>query len=362
MNRRLVFLLAAIITLVVLLPPAYALNEVAIHEIQFTRSSTGDSPHHGQIITTGGLVTALFPAGYVIQEPMSGPWSGVYVADSLNRPVPGSFVILTAKVAELDGMTVLTDISALTVINSGNLLPQPVTVQTPDIAAGSPTAESLEGVLISTGKATVAHVALGGTSWEVRDSSGINARVGNRAGYSYTPQVGNDLAAVHGVIFYVNGAYQIEPRSDNDILPISPRPSVSGIIKLERRNGREGIVVQLSGLPTAVTKSDGSYKISSVPPGTYTVRAYAPGYLVAELKGVQILPGHIISLPPVTLVGGDANGDGQINLLDLTIVARSFGLCPPSDPWADITGDGCVNLTDLVLVSQNYNRVGPIPW
>ena len=94
----------------------------------------------------------------------------------------------------------------------------------------------------------------------------------------------------------------------------------------------------------------------------YTVRAYAPGYLVAERRNVQIMPGNLLTLPPITLSGGDANNDGKVNLQDLIIVARSYGACPPSDYAADITGDGCVNLNDLVLVGQNYNRVGPTPW
>lgn len=362
MTRRFARLLAVALLLIISLPPAHALNEVAIHEIQFTTAPSGDSLYRDHLITTGGLVTALFPDGYVIQEPMSGPWSGIFVADSLNRPRPGSFVTLSGEVVESSGMTILAEISAFNLINSGNNLPGPVTIQTPDIALGSPTAESLESVLIRTGRVTVAGVDPAGNYWEVCDSSGISARIGKRAGYAYTPQVGNDLAAVHGILFFVNGFYQIEPRSDDDVLPTSLRPSVTGVVRLERGDGQAGVVVQLSGLPTAVTQSDGSYTILSVPAGIYTIRAYVPGYLVAERQGIEILPGHTIEMPPVTLLGGDANGDGHINLLDLTLVARNFNQCPPLDPWADITRDGCVNLMDLVLVTKNYHLVGPTPW
>ncbi len=362
MSLRRARLLAALVAVILLLSPAYAINEVAIHEIQYTTAPSGDSPYRGQVITTGGLVTALFPGGYIIQEPMTGPWSGIYVADTQRQPALGSFIVLTAKVVEDNNLTTLTEVSNFMVIQGGNPLPIPVLIRTPDIAFGSPTAESFEGVLVSTGKVTIASVGPGGNTWEIRDSSGVGARVGNRAGYAYRPQPGNDLAAVHGVLFFRDGFYQIEPRSNNDILPISARPDVTGVIHLERRNGRAGVVVQLSGLPTAVTKGDGSYTVSSVPPGVYTIRAYAPGYLVAERRGVQILPGHSITLPIVTLLGGDANSDGRIDLQDLIIVARAYGTRPPSDPWADITGDGWVNLDDLVLVAQNFSRFGPIPW
>jgi hypothetical protein len=368
MNMRLLRIGAALLLLALLMPAAGApsrvgaVTEIAIHQIQYTTAPSGDSPYRGQIVTTGGLVTALYPGGYVLQELLSSPWTGIYVADGQRRPTPGSFVVLTGQVAEVDGMTTLAEISAFTVIQSGNALPAPVLVRTSDIAFGSPNAEPFEGVLLSTGKATTAAVDAGGILWEIADSSGVRARVGNRAGYGYRPQVGADLTAVHGVLFASGGAYQLEPRGDSDILPITQQPGISGVVSLERSDKRAGIIVQLSGLPTAVTKDDGSYALSSVPPGAYTVRAYAPGYLVAERRDVQVLPGNMLTLPPIMLSGGDANNDGQINLQDLVIVARSFGACPPSDAAADINGDGCVNLNDLVLVGKNYGRAGPTPW
>ena len=363
MRRSVIVLIASVTLLTVLMPPAWALNEVAIHEIQYTTDPSGDSPQVGRTITTGGVVTARFADGYVLQEPMSGPWTGIFVADTINHPPLGSFAVLSAVVAEQAGLTVLHSVESLTVINIGNALPQPVIIRAPDIAIGSPTAEQFEGVLVSMGKSAIAAVDAANNTWDIRDSTGLSASVGNRAGYSYVPQVGNDLAALHGVVFFTNGIYRIEPRNDRDILPIAPRPSVTGMVNLERAGLHDGVVVEMSGLASpAVTKSDGSYTIEAVPPGTYTIRAFAPGYLTAERQGVQILPGHTIQLPPLTLAGGDANGDNRINIMDLTIVASNFGQCPPSDLWADITKDGCVNLSDLVLVGQNFGRLGPTPW
>lgn len=361
MNRRLAGALVAALLFAAFLAPSEALNEVAIHEIQFSTDPSGSSRYVGQVVTTGGVVMAVLADGYVIQELLSAPWSGIFVADGNNRPSRGDFVVLTAMVSEQGGMSRLVDLTSFNKINTHNPLPAPITIQTADIGPGAPTAESLEGVLVKLGKVSVESSA-GPNRWQIRDSSGVSAYMGNRAGYGFSVQPGIDLAALQGILFAVDGVMVVEPRDDGDITPISPRPSVTGIVNLERRDSAVGVIVQLSGLPTAVTKSDGSYSIESVPPGTYTVQAYAPGYLVAERQGVQILPGHTISLPPLTLVGGDGNGDGRIDLLDLTLVARNYGLCPPPDGWADITQDGCVNLTDLVLVAQNYGRTGPTPW
>ena len=49
----------------------------------------------------------------------------------------------------------------------------------------------------------------------------------------------------------------------------------------------------------------------------------------------------------------DINGDGVVNILDLTFVASRFG---ESDADADVTGDGTVNILDLVLIAQNLSN------
>ena len=49
----------------------------------------------------------------------------------------------------------------------------------------------------------------------------------------------------------------------------------------------------------------------------------------------------------------DMNGDGVVNILDLTFVAAHFG---ESDSDADVTGDGTVNVLDLVLIAQNLSN------
>ena len=49
----------------------------------------------------------------------------------------------------------------------------------------------------------------------------------------------------------------------------------------------------------------------------------------------------------------DINGDGVVNILDLTFVASHFG---ESDSDADVTGDGTVNILDLVLIAQNLSN------
>ena len=59
----------------------------------------------------------------------------------------------------------------------------------------------------------------------------------------------------------------------------------------------------------------------------------------------------------------DLNGDGTVNVLDLTLVARDLG--KTGSPVGDVNGDGAVNVLDLVRVAQDLGKTagggGPIP-
>ena len=65
---------------------------------------------------------------------------------------------------------------------------------------------------------------------------------------------------------------------------------------------------------------------------------------------------HITAAP-----NPDANLDGQINILDLILVASSFGEEPPSNPQADTNKDGVVNLLDLVFVAEHFSQDAAAP-
>jgi|GEM_PF-2290816 len=56
---------------------------------------------------------------------------------------------------------------------------------------------------------------------------------------------------------------------------------------------------------------------------------------------------------------GDVNGDGQVNLKDLVIFAKSWGTQPGDpnwDPRVDFNNDNIVNLYDLVILSKNWMK------
>jgi hypothetical protein len=61
-------------------------------------------------------------------------------------------------------------------------------------------------------------------------------------------------------------------------------------------------------------------------------------------------------------IKGDVNGDGNVTLTDLFLVAKVFGSTPTSPRWnpiCDLNKDGRVNLTDFFIVCINFGKTNP---
>lgn len=87
------------------------------------------------------------------------------------------------------------------------------------------------------------------------------------------------------------------------------------------------------------------------------VEAKSPGKVTFNLSDVVLRDGH---KQPILYVqthsheivvepNRDLNGDGRIDILDLTLVSQYFG---QSHPQADVNGDGTVNILDLTAVAR----------
>ena len=64
------------------------------------------------------------------------------------------------------------------------------------------------------------------------------------------------------------------------------------------------------------------------------------------LKTVESGEGRVVSKNPA-----DVNGDGVVNILDLTLVAQTFGT---DKPEGDVNGDGVINVFDLAIVADQF--------
>ena len=84
--------------------------------------------------------------------------------------------------------------------------------------------------------------------------------------------------------------------------------------------------------------------------GIHTVSATAAGLVIDDPVIFNVISDT--EPPPIAT---DVNDDGVVNLLDLVLVASTFGSEGPDLP-TDINGDGVVNMLDLVWVADAFSQ------
>ena len=69
------------------------------------------------------------------------------------------------------------------------------------------------------------------------------------------------------------------------------------------------------------------------------------------------LSGYNYAVVGTTILNGDANRDGRVDVNDLTIVLANFGRTTGMS-WStgDLNGDGQVDVNDLTIVLANYGQ------
>jgi hypothetical protein len=136
--------------------------------------------------------------------------------------------------------------------------------------------------------------------------------------------------------------------------------TVSGQVVLERRSNSGGARVCVE-THCVTTGADGAYTLADVLPRT--VRVTHPSYLSSERA---IPPGQAgVTLPPVTLLGGDVNQDGLVYTQDIVALGGGWNQTPLDPRWReplDITDDDIVDVLDAVAVEFNLGRRAPGPW
>jgi hypothetical protein len=84
--------------------------------------------------------------------------------------------------------------------------------------------------------------------------------------------------------------------------------------------------------------------------GNYTVHLN-----VTDADGFQNTVSHVVNSRSMLI--GDINGDGVVNILDAILLANSFLATPSSSNWnpnADINGDGIVNILDAIMLANHF--------
>ena len=65
---------------------------------------------------------------------------------------------------------------------------------------------------------------------------------------------------------------------------------------------------------------------------------------------------HAVSIVVEARLPSDVNGDDRVNVLDLIVIAQSFGESASANSRADVNDDGIINILDLILVAQHLGE------
>ena len=141
--------------------------------------------------------------------------------------------------------------------------------------------------------------------------------------------------------------------------------TVVGQVELERRTSNAGAEVCVEGT-CATTDETGNYTLSGVHVGQ-EVEVTHPSYLrsARTLTDPPATVGGTVTLPDVTLLGGDVDQDDRIYNNDAALVGAAMIVEPVDEPWyrvRDITDDGVVDILDFVAVQFNWDTRAPSPW
>ncbi len=237
-----------------------------------------------------------------------------------------------------------TDINFATSADGNAFLPNAVTVST---TGGTPALMALaEGqVRLLVGQETLKSYLSkdGGQTWTPENPSASIVNQNVQANGTAQPAV---LAMPDGTwsLFYVMTA---KP---------TPTTSINGVVKLQGRTDFSGTQIAVNGAgctsfsdkPVVTTEQDGRFSITAEQ--TYQcLQAKHAGYLIGQKKSPAGDVGTII------LLGGDVNGDNEINIFDLALVAAGYD---SHNAQLDLTGDGLVDIFDLTVAAVNYGKRG----
>jgi hypothetical protein len=149
---------------------------------------------------------------------------------------------------------------------------------------------------------------------------------------------------------------------------LAPPPSVvSGRITLQNAINQAQIVTlefrPTDGSPafqrTTRLNPDRTYTLADIPRDAYNVWIKSAKFLAKALP-VDTTNGNVSNVN-ATLLGGDANNDNSVDVLDLDELIRAFDTVPGDPSWndgADFNSDEFVDILDLDLLIRNFDLVG----
>jgi DNA/RNA endonuclease YhcR with UshA esterase domain len=189
------------------------MNNYSIKKIQGENES---SPYLNQTVSVSGIITAVCPDGYFIQD-ASEEWCGIYVNDQLeNNFSIGNGITVTGIVEENQGNTQIIGVSDFSAQNLD------IEIDSLPIPADESLSEKYEGVLVSVhglrSKELTSSYSYYG-EWILEGENNLELIVDDLM-YKHEPIVG-DYYKVTGVVNFSSGKYKLEPRSYKDVVNLA---------------------------------------------------------------------------------------------------------------------------------------------
>ncbi len=195
-------------------PPAFY-SPKTIYDVQYTASTSGDSPYEDSLVELTGVVTGVSAdtrtKGYFIQDSAKA-WNGIFVNDGGNIPARGDKVTVRGQVKENFDNTQIMSVDTMIAVSSGNAEPTPITATSATAAD-----EMYEGVLLKVSAAMCVDTVVRFGEWFIAGTAIDTLMVDDLLlSTTYNPVL-NQGYDVTGVMFYSFGNFKIEPRDSTDI-------------------------------------------------------------------------------------------------------------------------------------------------
>jgi len=139
-------------------------------------------------------------------------------------------------------------------------------------------------------------------------------------------------------------------------------PGTSGILTGQVLASQPVTVSLYDAVNTLVTSvavnTDGTFSLTA-PAGAYKVSATAGGFLGTQ-GSVTLTAGNTNTLPAISLLAGDIDGNSVIDQFDALTIGMSYNTTVPTA--ANLNNDEVINVLDLELLAGNYRKTGPVAW
>ena len=148
----------------------------------------------------------------------------------------------------------------------------------------------------------------------------------------------------------------------DEMIDILPSYHMTGFIKMVGQNDFYNVQAYLLGddmKKLTLNVLQGSFELNYLIPGTYTVRLSKPGFLTMDysidVEGDTVEELHMIA--------GDLNDNLKIDITDIAIICKKFSTKKGEDGWdqrMDYNADGWIDIVDISIVARNYGIISNV--